>query len=63
MCPSSKLGPAYQLPAGVALTEVRPVVETIVRRRHTGETVKVTQGAFTYVAIDENRRPRPMSEE
>lgn len=25
-----------------------------------GERVKVTEGVFTYVAIDENRRPRPV---
>ena len=38
-------------------------VETWVRRARTGERVKVTEGLFTYVAIDENRRPRPVPSE
>jgi acyl-CoA thioesterase YciA len=33
-------------------------VETFATRYRTGETVKVTEGLFTYVAIDENRKPR-----
>jgi acyl-CoA thioesterase YciA len=33
-------------------------VETYSTRYRTGETVKVTEGLFTYVAIDENRKPR-----
>ncbi len=47
----------------VGRTSITVRVETIVRRRHTGETVKVTQGAFTYVAIDADGRPRPVPEE
>ena len=35
-------------------------VETFATRYRTGETVKVTEGLFTYVAIDENRKPRPV---
>ena len=35
-------------------------VETWVRRRDGGSRLKVTEGVFTYVAIDENRRPRPV---
>jgi acyl-CoA thioesterase YciA len=35
-------------------------VETWVRRRDGGETVKVTEGTFTYVAIDAAGRPRPV---
>src|SRR5690348_1961753 len=38
-------------------------VETWVRRARTGEREKVTEGLFTYVAIDENRRPRPVPDE
>ncbi|MEJ0009890.1 MAG: acyl-CoA thioesterase [Alphaproteobacteria bacterium] len=30
------------------------------RSREAEESVKVTEGAFTYVAIDEQRRPRPV---
>lgn len=32
-------------------------------RGRLGERVKVTEGDFTFVAIDENGRPRPVSEE
>lgn len=35
-------------------------VETFATRYRTGETLKVTEGLFTYVAIDENRKPRPV---
>ncbi len=49
--------------ARVGRTSITVRVETIVRRRRFGETVKVTQGAFTYVAIDDNGRPRPVPKE
>ena len=35
-------------------------VEAWATRRMSGEQVKVTEGTYTYVAIDENRRPRPV---
>ena len=35
-------------------------VDTFVLRRRTGEEVKVTEGRFTVVAIDEEGRPRPV---
>jgi acyl-CoA thioesterase YciA len=38
-------------------------VETWVRRARTGDREKVTEGLFTYVAIDDDRRPRPVPEE
>jgi acyl-CoA thioesterase YciA len=38
-------------------------VETWTRRRDGGETVKVTEGTFTYVAIDGSGRPRPVPTE
>ncbi|HXV60709.1 MAG TPA: acyl-CoA thioesterase, partial [Vicinamibacteria bacterium] len=28
-----------------------------------GERIKVTEGLFTFVAIDDNRRPRPLPPE
>ena len=34
-------------------------IDTFVRRRDGGATEKVTEGTFTYVAIDESGRPRP----
>lgn len=35
-------------------------VETWRRARHTHLTSKVTEGEFIFVALDENRRPRPL---
>ncbi|MCV2894488.1 acyl-CoA thioesterase [Lentibacter sp. XHP0401] len=35
-------------------------LEAWARRRHTGVRDKVTEGLFTYVAIDEEGRPRPV---
>ncbi len=35
-------------------------VETYATRFKSGETVKVTEGLFTYVAIDDHGRPRPV---
>jgi acyl-CoA thioesterase YciA len=35
-------------------------VETWVRRGEGSDRVRVTQGVFTYVAIDTDRRPRPV---
>lgn len=35
-------------------------IETWVRRHLSDTRVKVTEGTFTYVAIDGNRRPRPV---
>ncbi len=36
-------------------------VETVARRRHLREEVTVTEGLFTYVAVDENGRPRAVN--
>jgi acyl-CoA thioesterase YciA len=41
-------------------TSIRVLVEAWRRRRDGHEAVKVTQGAFTFVAIDQDRRPRPL---
>ncbi|MEZ5835897.1 MAG: acyl-CoA thioesterase [Geminicoccaceae bacterium] len=38
-------------------------IESWARRGRTGEEVLVTEGRFTYVAIDENRKPRPVPPE
>jgi len=35
-------------------------IETWTRRRDGNETVKVTEGLFTYVAIGVDRKPRPV---
>ncbi|MBO1360688.1 acyl-CoA thioesterase [Acetobacter sacchari] len=38
-------------------------VETWRRARNTKDRRKVTQGKFTFVALDENRKPRPLPPE
>ncbi len=42
--------------------EVR-VQAWVVRGVHDGERLKVTEGLFTYVAVDDERNPRPIPEE
>lgn len=48
----------------VGTTSLTVTMEVYAERRmigeFTGEVVKVTEAEFTYVAIDENRRPRPI---
>ncbi len=44
----------------VGRTSIRIRVETRVRRHAGGHVVKVTEGTFTYVAIDLRGRPRPL---
>jgi len=38
-------------------------IEVVATRRMGLEDVKVTEGVFTFVALDENHRPRPVKEE
>ncbi len=47
----------------IGRTSITVRVEAWVRRRAEDEFIRVTQGLFTYVAIDENRRPRPVPED
>ncbi len=42
----------------VGHTSIAVHVETFARRRHGGETVRVTEGTFVYVALDAVGRPR-----
>ena len=44
----------------VGNTSIAVRVEAWVRRRFTGTTERVTVGLFTFVAIDESRKPRPI---
>jgi acyl-CoA thioesterase YciA len=41
-------------------TSIAIKIEAWARRGATDELVRVTEGVFTYVAIDEQRRPRPL---
>lgn len=45
----------------VGRTSIRVAVEAWRRRRDSAESVKVTKGVFVYVAIDDERRPRPVT--
>lgn len=47
----------------IGRTSITVLVESWVRRRDGGARVKVTEGTFTYVAIDAERRPRPVPAE
>lgn len=44
----------------VGTTSMQISVEAWVRRPKNGDIHKVTEGLFTFVAIDENRKPRPV---
>jgi acyl-CoA thioesterase YciA len=44
----------------VGRTSMKVQVEAWRRRRDGEQAHKVTQGVFTFVAIDENRKPRPL---
>ena len=47
----------------IGRTSIAVKVETWSRRASGAETVKVTEGLFTYVAIGDDRRPRPVPPE
>lgn len=47
----------------VGRTSIRVKIDTWARRGFGAETVKVTEGLFTYVAIGPDRRPRPVDPE
>jgi acyl-CoA thioesterase YciA len=43
-------------------TSVAIAIEVIATRGTDQEEIKVTEGTFTFVALDENHRPRPLPE-
>jgi len=47
----------------VGRTSIQVKVESVARRQVSGERVKVTEGLFTYVAIDPQRQPRAVPPE
>lgn len=47
----------------VGRTSVRVAVEAWVQRARDNQLLRVTEGVFTYVAIDEQGRPRPVKAE
>ena len=44
-------------------TSITVDIETWARRRRGAEEVRVTEGTFIYVAIDDNGRPRPLPDQ
>jgi acyl-CoA thioesterase YciA len=46
----------------VGRTSITVDVEVFARRRELHEAVKVTEATLTYVAVDDQRRPRPVSQ-
>ncbi|GGF07044.1 acyl-CoA thioesterase [Aliidongia dinghuensis] len=47
----------------VGRTSMKILVEAWRRPRHAFESIQVTKATFTFVAIDENGRPRPVPED
>jgi acyl-CoA thioesterase YciA len=47
----------------IGRTSIRVHVEAWRRPRASHDVSRVTEGVFTYVAIDENRKPRPIPEQ
>ncbi len=47
----------------VGRTSITVKIETIARRGASGEHVRVTEGTFVYVAIDDAGKPRPVGPE
>lgn len=45
----------------IGRSSVRVMVEVWINSRHDGEPIKVTEGIFVYVAIDDNKRTRPIA--
>ena len=46
----------------IGRTSITVDIETVARRHHLREEVTVTEGLFTYVAVDENGRPRAVEQ-
>lgn len=51
----------YCSTARIGNTSIAVLVETWVSRRSSGKLEKVTEGRFTFVAIDQAGKPRPVS--
>ena len=47
----------------IGRTSISVMVEAWARRSRNSELLKVTEGRFTFVAIDDNRNPRPVDSE
>lgn len=47
----------------IGRTSLTTKVDVRVRDRHGGDEIRVTQGEFTFVALDDDGNPRPIAEE
>jgi acyl-CoA thioesterase YciA len=45
----------------IGRTSITLKIKTFARRGRTGENIEVTEGVFTYVAIDANGKSRPVN--
>ena len=52
----------YASVARIGRTSITVHIETLVRRARHEDALRVTEGTFTYVALDENGKPRPVAE-
>jgi acyl-CoA thioesterase YciA len=50
----------YVEPQSIGHTSITMKIQSWVRRGISEETIKVTEGLFTYVAIGDDHRPRPV---
>ena len=48
---------------GTGRSSMTIVTEAWRRQRHTEQTTKVTEAVFTFVAVDDDGKPRPISQE
>jgi acyl-CoA thioesterase YciA len=53
----------YAVVERIGRTSITIRIEVVATRRMGLEDVKVTEGVFTFVALDENHRPRPVRPE
>lgn len=51
----------YGIITKIGRTSIKVQVDMWVRRHDTGESHRVTEGLFTFVAIDQNRKPTPIA--
>ena len=51
----------YAFVESIGKTSMHIHVSAWVRRPENGDVHKVTEGLFTFVAVDENRKPKPVS--
>ena len=50
----------YASVVNVGRTSITVKIESFARRDRTGEKIAVTEGLFTYVAVDSQSKPRPV---